>query len=365
MMFCDQGALISGPAFRLAQANVESSVVEVEHLLEQPLDCDLRMAITLIQQICTSEQLPTYFVVRPEMFTNSTALDWLRARIGRVRDHICISDGRTIRLIPGMKNHVFFLQLGAVENFDLVKKLQMRCPELIPSLESQINSLLPFKAHEALPLVVLQPQACPALAPSFFPFCLVRHSIEESVRQVLSAGKVDILQAFRGCDRLTYIPLTEVALASEGFCRLIASRIARAYFDRAEAVVLVLPDGGRGEADCSSALAKVMKALRGVPASIPPARSSRVLFSSAACPDDLLFFGGRDVELILHHSVDAWMRCPEHYSRFGEVTLAASWPSRGRDLLVEFASAILGRKPAGYWLEHSTAEPNDAGIGVL
>lgn len=363
-MFYDHGVLISVPAADLAGVHMDGSVVETGALFDLDLPRDLKFAIRAIHDLCEGEGLPSYLIARPEIFINEPALRWMSDRVGRIRDHVCISDGRAVRVIPRFNNHVLFFRLGAARNFEWVRNLQKRCPELIQGLGCQINSVLPFRASEALIPVALQPLACPDYAPSFYPFCLSRYGPEHSARLTLGAG-LSAAEPLRGCAVVSYVPLTELALSSEGFRRLLAARIAEAHFDPTAAVVMVLPPGPDGEQAHAARIADVVGALHGVPAAIPPTRCDRVILATEDCPDGLLFAPGRRVELLLHHSVDAWMRSPEHYARFDDILFAAAWPLRSRELLKDYAANLIGRAPSFYWLEHLTPEPNDAGLGLI
>jgi hypothetical protein len=362
-MFERRGALISVPAGDIASLKVPRSIFEAKQFLEYDVAPDLKSAVTVLKDIAESEGGRAMIVARPEMFTNGETIDWLRRQIAPIRDHVSISDGRTIRVIPSLDNHAFFLRLGIRRNSSFLDALQKRCPELINGLRSQINSALSFPSARDLPTLVLQSSGPSYFsAPFFLPFCLVRHSVEATLERIASAGRLDLARTFADCSRIVYAPLTEVALASEGFRRLIVREIARTFFDKSTTMILALPEIDGGARDVASRISALVMALRGIPGAIPAVPSERVILASSPCPETTLFSRHCKVELILHHTVDAWGHSPEYYSKFERVLVTASTPSTQRNLFIEYIEHLLGRSAKFYWLEHTSMEPNDSGL---
>ncbi|MGJ4952580.1 hypothetical protein [Bradyrhizobium sp. HKCCYLS20291] len=362
-MFQDLGALISLPAADLAKVRLPGSIFPARELLALDLREDLKAAVRLIMDICDDHGVDSLVVARPEMFTNGPTLAWLRHQIGGIEDHICISDGRTVRVVPGMTNHAFFMRLGVEKNFERFVKLQKRCPELIRGLASQLNSAFTFPTGASIPTVILQPaEGLMNLDPAFLPFCLVRHSVEATFEQIALSGKIDLSENFSRCSRLVYVPLSEIALQSEGFCRYVAREIAAAFFDPTAGMILALPAAETAEADIKAGIERLVESLRGIPGGIPPVASHRIVLASQQCPESFLFRGERRVELVLHHSLDAWLHPPEYYARFDHIVVAASRAPDTRDLYIEYVDHLLGRRPEFYWLEHLALHPNDTGL---
>lgn len=364
-MFGQNGALISVPAGDIAGLKLPGSIFGAEQLLQLDVAPDLKSAVKILKDLSEEDGGRALIVARPEMFTNGETLEWLRRQIAPINDHVCISDGRAIRLVPGLQNHAFFLRLGIQKNLNHLGTLQKRCPELISGLRSQINSALSFPSARDLTTLVLQTTAPSYFnAPSFLPFCLVRHSLEATLERIVSAGRLDLARSFANCSRLAYIPLTEIALASEGFRRLIAKQIAATFFDKSTTTILVLPEIEGGAREVGPRISALALALRGIPGGIPAVPSDRVILANGPCQDAMLFSRNCEVELILHHTVDAWRHPPEHYGRFDRVLVAASTSANHRNLFVEYVENVLGRSANFYWLEHSVTEPHDTGLAT-
>ena len=143
-MFGQNGALISVPAGDIAGLKLPGSIFGAEQLLQLDVAPDLKSAVKILKDLSEEDGGRALIVARPEMFTNGETLEWLRRQIAPINDHVCISDGRAIRLVPGLQNHAFFLRLGIQKNLNHLGTLQKRCPELISGLRSQINSALSF-----------------------------------------------------------------------------------------------------------------------------------------------------------------------------------------------------------------------------
>ena len=81
--------------------NCLDPVSEPEAVLAGRLSADLRTALLLILRVYYPSRVPVRVVARPEIFTHGDAERWLRARLDNVTQHLCISDGTTIKLLPG------------------------------------------------------------------------------------------------------------------------------------------------------------------------------------------------------------------------------------------------------------------------
>ena len=111
----------------------------------------LRIAVELVTGICRESGFEPTFVARPEIFTHGESRAWLDKRLGGVKDHLALSDGTTIRLIPGLRNHVFLFGLGRAADGEALQRLERRAPELFGSLHSQVNTALQFGRRRETP----------------------------------------------------------------------------------------------------------------------------------------------------------------------------------------------------------------------
>ena len=135
---------ISLPASELAKAQLPGSIFAARDLTSAPLSGELRRAIALIEGVCAQSGFAPTFVARPEIFTHGESFAWLMRKLGGVRDHLAFSDGSTVRIIPGLRNHVFFYGLSRHEDGAGLERLERRAGELLAGLTSQINSALKF-----------------------------------------------------------------------------------------------------------------------------------------------------------------------------------------------------------------------------
>ena len=111
----ESGLLVSLPALELRNIALTASLFDRGALIGSRLSDPLQAAIATLDE-AQAAKAPLLFVARPEMFTDGATLDWLTARCGGIVDHLDISDGFTIKLLPGFRNHVFFYGLGRRED---------------------------------------------------------------------------------------------------------------------------------------------------------------------------------------------------------------------------------------------------------
>ena len=140
MAFGKVSWVLSVPARGLALADVPGSVFDAEALLAMPLAPDLRRAVGLALRAHGGAGVPVRCVVRPEIFTHGRSLAWLKEKLGPVTDHLNLSDGTAVKLIPGLRNHMFTYGLHAQGHAQEFKKLLRRAPELLGQIQSQVNS---------------------------------------------------------------------------------------------------------------------------------------------------------------------------------------------------------------------------------
>ncbi len=71
----------------------------------------------------------------PEIFTHGESLAWLARKLGGARDHLAFSDGSTVRILPGMRNHVFFYAQSRLSDGEALARLERRAGELLAGLD--------------------------------------------------------------------------------------------------------------------------------------------------------------------------------------------------------------------------------------
>ena len=241
------GALVSLPAWELQKVGPQASLIDYSAVVTAPISDALRAALSLLAGTAAGASR-LRFAVRPEIFTDGVTLRWLDAQCAGVKDHVHLSDGSAVRLIPGFRNHVFFYGLGWREDAEALRRLERRLPEVFGQFESQINSALRFRLQGRM---VAPPSRAlgrggesPTSAPRCRRFFLNWRSAQEGVARMEQAEPFDA-GALR-FETLHYVRPTENGLADPEFARAIARLLARAIVTPGEGVVLVPPQARAG-----------------------------------------------------------------------------------------------------------------------
>jgi hypothetical protein len=282
---------------------------------------ELRCALRQIKALPGDMRKEPVFIARPELFTEGTTLAWLHGRLGPVRDHLCLSDGSTVRLIPGMQNHVFFYALGRRSDFDALGRLESRVPELFSTLASQINSALRVthgNRSYSPPTVILHRQSdCDFVAPVFFRFYFNRHASEDSVARVqISAADDSLMHRFA---KLVYVPLTETATSDRHFMHLVSTLIERSYFDPTICIIVGLPRVPDKDGTIAARLHTLFSGLQAVPGQIPRLVADNVFIATDDIDPNIACRHADQLELLLHDTFDFWRWPPQSYSAFHRI----------------------------------------------
>ncbi len=360
-MFAAPGLAVSLPARELAEDPPPGSLFGTEHLAEARISSDLRVAVGLIDTACRRRNLPLVFVARPEIFTHSASLAWLQGKLGGVENHLCISDGMAIRVVPSMRNHMFLYRQGIQANTDAFGRLMRRAPELISTLRAQVNTAYGVRLGQqrlAPPTVVIAGESGqPAQAAELYRFYLNRHTAPQSALLSIAAGPLgpDHIAAFT---RIVYVPLTEVAARDRAFAQVLGPLLLAAYFDPATCVLLRLPQLAAPLVPVSERIAVALAGLCVAPCTIPRVLADNILYVTEDPGADWLHGAGATVDLVAHESFDFWRHPIDFYGRCRAITIHASARRRGDRGGVRAALAgLLGRAPDLRWLPRD--DPND------
>jgi hypothetical protein len=317
-MFGPEPIVLSLPARELPLAAITGSVFELDALSAVPLPADLRMAVELIAGAYHGVAAPIRCVVRPEMFTHGASLNWLRQKLGDATDHICVSDGVSIKLIPHLRNHLFTYGLHAQRRQLEFKKLMRRAPELLGQYDSQVNTFHRIAADglavEPAANLAMPSRAFAAAGVWYYGFYLNPHSAEDSAERMLDWGDL-VAPPFADFREITYIPLTECVMKDGGFQRLVFETIEATYFEPKSVLLLRLPPGD----DLTVRMKWVVEGIRAVSLRLPQARSANIFLVGSDLPEDLLRqFGGR-LSLVLHQSFEYWRYTPGVYAQANKI----------------------------------------------
>jgi hypothetical protein len=296
------------------------SLYTADSLGTADLSLELRRALRQIEVLSASEARAPVFIARPELFTDGATLARLREKLGPVRDHLCLSDGSTIRLIAGMRNHVFFYGLGRRSHVDALARLESRVPELFSTLESQVNSALRIthgSRSYAPPTVVLHRQSDSGfVAPDVFRFYFNRDANEDSIGHVRNPAVAG--GPTHRFAKLVYVPLTETAISDRHFMHLLSAMIERSYFDPAGCIILGLPHGDK-DATLVARLHSLFSGLQAVPGRIPRLVADNVFIATEDIdPDQMRRLAGQ-FELLLPDTFDFWRWAPQSYRAFHRI----------------------------------------------
>ncbi|MDR3717599.1 MAG: hypothetical protein P4K98_02280 [Bryobacteraceae bacterium] len=322
MLFA-KGLAVSLPAREFVDAMPQGALLEAEAVLGQRLSGGLRAAVQLLCDHVESAGRRLIFILRPEIFTHGEPLAWLNARLGEIEDHLSLSDGVVVHLLPGRRNHLFFYRSSQAEAVAALKRLDARAPELAPQLVSQVNSCFSFGEGKAkyMPRPVLLQATAQAFAgmASFREFYFNDCSIEDSVARSELAGDLpaDVLTRY---GEITYIPVTGVAAADPGFNLYLAQRIRAVLCTPERLLLLGAPLAAGKEDTVPRMLTRLLHGLLAHGGVLPRAVLGNVIIATALLdPADL---PKAKLELVVPEGFEFWRLPRAYYSRFARISVA-------------------------------------------
>jgi hypothetical protein len=341
---------ISAPALELKSARLPGSIFAATDIASAPISAQLRFALDLVTSVCRDAGSEPIFVARPEIFTHGPSLAWLKDRLGGARNHLSLSDGTTIRTIPGLLNHVFFYGLSRASDAKALQRLERRAPELFASLNSQINTAFSFGAEGAAaqptPIAIgVGDDAALSEAPQLFRIAFNVESTDDSLLRTLRVGPVDTPQ---GLNEIEYVPLTETGLADADFVNVIGKRLARVYFDRTRGLILALPNGAP-TATMETRMCAVFDALAEAKASVPLAPAPTAFFATSDLAADGIAAFAATADLLVDAAFEFWRHSPRFYGAFRAFRVHARRHGRLAQEFGQLIAALAGRELDVVW----------------
>ena len=325
-MFARAGLAISLPGAELAALDLPGSVTEPKAVLADRLSVELRAALLLVLGACRRRRVPVRVVARPEIFTHGNAERWLRTQLGNIVQHLCISDGTTIKHLPGCRTHVFFYRLDRHDNYAALQRLSVRAPELMACVSSQINSALSLGvgAHRFVPepLYLTRAEAFPRPPARLMPFFFNKHSAEDSANRIEQRGAVALAQIPEHAEIL-YLPLTETALHDTDFARTVAEVVAEAFYRPQHLLVLRLPSVEAAPRALAAQMAAILPRLRDTGVTIPRSCPPNVLLATDDLAEDSPLLAAGRWTMMFHESFDFWRHTEAFYRRADRVVVMA------------------------------------------
>jgi hypothetical protein len=312
----ESGLLVSLPALELPNITLTASLFDHTALFEARLSDPLQAAIATLE----AAKAPLLFLARPEMFADGATLEWLTARCGGIVDHLHISDGSTVKLLPGYRNHVFFYGLGRRGDHDALGRLENRLPEIFAQVHSQVNTALSFRWKDKFiqPQTLVMNRAGDADPPGFElrRLFLNRHSPEDSADHTLSFARLEPpASRFR---ELHYIRLTERGLRDDDCVRDIADLAARLFVDPTKCAIFIAPHAAASPRDRLRVLAA---GLVDGGVHLPRATVPNLLTATEDLPADALEAMSGARHLIVDDADDFWRSPASFYQTFESVTV--------------------------------------------
>jgi hypothetical protein len=351
-MFAPTGLAISLPGAELAALDLPGSVTEPQPVLDGQLSAELRAALLLVLGACRRRRVPVRVVARPEIFTHGDAERWVRSRLGDVVQHLCISDGTTIKQLPGCRTHVFFYRLGSHDNYAALQRLSVRAPELVACVESQINTALPLGVgvHRFVPapLYLTRAVAFPRPPARLLPFFFNRHSAEDSANRIARRGEFAPGQVPEHAEIL-YLPLTEAALQDAGFARAVTEIIVRAFDRPHHLLVLRLPWAEATPRTLTAQMEAFLPRLRDSGITIPRFCPPNVLLATDDLAEDSPLLAARPWTMMFHESFDFWRHTEAFYRRAERVVVVTGQEAPGGFLPLDVAP-LFGPRARRIWL---------------
>ncbi len=343
------GLIVSLPSRELRDAILPGALFQVKDLAGQPLSGTLRAALKLLAEACQEAGKKFLLIARPEIFLHGESRAWLVRQLDGIEDHLNISDGSTIQLIPGLKNHLFFYNPGLSRNMGAFEQFVGRAPEVPPQIGLQINTAFTFRIGQTS----YAPQSLLLQARNFFPpgepehrqFYLNPNSVMDSVARIEAAPRI-CPEYLSGFTDIVYIPFTDSAACDVSFCRLVVKHILAAVKHPAGLLILGAPLAQGKQDTFAGMMSVLLNGLSRCGAVLPRAVLPNVLITSNLMDEDLFSPAGRHCRLVMHETFEFW-RCPRsYYERFETLSVASRQAGRqDAPAMMDLLTEACGRMP--------------------
>jgi hypothetical protein len=366
-IFSGDSVVISLPGAEVHNMKLACSITEAEDVFANPISTELRSALQLLCEHARRHGLPVTCIARPELFTNSRSVAWLRDRVTNASHHVCLSDGSTVKHLPGMPTHVFFYCRSGPDNLFVLRQLSRRAPELMSGIQSQINScfVLGWGDNRPRPNPVFLTRSIPleSKPAKLLPFFLNRDSAEDSVNRISQTSPIsrDNITEFA---EVRYLLLGGTALLDRAFAEFAATLIQESYFNPSLGLVLRLPVAPPGASPLLHGIAAILPALRESGVVFPRARPNNILLVTEDPGDGDPIFARTPRHVWLHESFDFWRLPVDFYENSRTVTIVSGRASTSRGhFLPDDVSEIYGAKSVRLWNDNADRE-DEPGVGV-
>ena len=342
-MFKSGTVVISVPADELRHAELPGSLFEASELAGMPISEGLKRAVALIASVCRKPLC----LVRPEIFNHGHARQWLTARLNGTREHICLSDGTSVKVIEGLDNHVFFYGLGQCKGSSGLQNLSTWAPEIFSHVKSQINSFHAVQLDGRLvqpPTTLSLPAArLPTALPEMFRYVCNPQCLDACARLITEA-EITCKPTLDEFKQLTYIPLSESGSHDAAFSRVVARIIAAAYFNPEQCVLLRVPEANENMPDLAQRIIRTLEAIGGSGIVTPRVVAKNIFLLRSDLPESVIDTDRR-WSLVVDDTFDFWRYTRRLYPRLHELRYLYRGDPRLLADVVRGLSSVVGRPP--------------------
>jgi len=339
--------VVSVPGRELQKIRLASSIFPAEQLADDGISPALRDAVRLVLHHSSEWEQPTLLVARPEIFPGGETLSWLQNRIPGATTHVSISDGSAVKLIPGLKNHVFFYSFGNGLDENVLKTLVRRTSRQLRGLRSQWNSAYALRfegKNVSLPTTALAGCHNPRLPDrALFKLFLDKGNIADSMETISTIPAVDPAR-LNSYSRITYVTLTHSLLAAERFRSVLGKVVLEHFFDESSALVFALPKTDFKGEGVTPSLEAFLTAARDTTFPIPKLVANNIFLSFGELSEAAL--DAWDVPVMLWSSDDTalWRHPPSYYEKFESIRVYFRRGLMREKQFHEMAAILLGRE---------------------
>jgi len=339
--------IVSVPGRELQKIRPSSSIFPAEQLPDDGISPALRDALGLVLHHSSEWEQPTLLVARPEIFPGGETLSWLQNRIPGATTHVAISDGSAVKLIPGLKNHVFFYSFGNGIDENVLKTLVRRTSRQLGALRSQWNSAYALRfegKNVSLPTTALAGYHNPLIPDRpLFKLYLDKGNIAASMETISAIPAIDSAR-LNSYSQITYVTLTHSLLGAEKFRSVLGKVVLEHFFDDSSALVFALPETDGKMQGVSPSLEAFLTAARDTTFPIPKLAASNIFLSFGELSDAALDVLDVPVMLWLSDDTALWRHPPSYYQKFESIRVYFRPGLMREKQFNEMAAILLGRK---------------------
>ena len=239
--------LISVPPAELDASRLPSSLFPATSLLEMSISDPLRRAVQVLIHELSPQSEAVLCLARPEMFVEATTLGWLNQRVNGATQHICLTDGSSLKALPGFQNQLFFYGGDWLSARANLRKTLYRAPEQLSQYVATINDLgeggIDYEKF-ALQRRIMRPSVerkSGGIGWSF-PFYRNPHSDQDSAERMLGRGVAAPPKVASGAEASIEVLLcSEASMHDVNFCRVVAEKICQTLFHPERRLIIQLP----------------------------------------------------------------------------------------------------------------------------